>query len=37
LQADPLLANVRGTPEFRHLLEAAKACQDKFLSERNAQ
>jgi eukaryotic-like serine/threonine-protein kinase len=37
LQADPLLAKVKGTPEFRHLLAAAKACQDKFLSGRSAQ
>jgi tetratricopeptide (TPR) repeat protein len=37
LQSDPLLADVRGTPEFSHLLAAAKACQDKFLSERSAQ
>ena len=34
LQSDPLLAKVRGSPEFRQLLSAARACQDKFLSER---
>jgi TolB-like protein/predicted Ser/Thr protein kinase/Tfp pilus assembly protein PilF len=33
LQTDPLLVKIRGTPEFRHLLSAAKACQDRFFSE----
>jgi eukaryotic-like serine/threonine-protein kinase len=35
LQSDPLLAKVRGTPEFRELLSAAKECQSRFLAERN--
>jgi eukaryotic-like serine/threonine-protein kinase len=35
LQSDPLLAKLRGTPEFDQLLSAAKQCQDKFLQERN--
>ena len=34
LQNDPLLTNLRGTPEFAQLLSAAKKCQDDFLSER---
>jgi serine/threonine protein kinase/tetratricopeptide (TPR) repeat protein len=34
LQKDPLLARLRGTPEFRGLLSAAKSCQDRFLAER---
>jgi tetratricopeptide (TPR) repeat protein len=34
LQADSLLATLRGTPEFNQLLSAAKECQEKFLSER---
>jgi len=35
LQNDPLLAKSRQTTEFRKLLSEAKACQDRFLSERN--
>jgi serine/threonine protein kinase len=35
LQSDPLLAKLRGTPEFDQLLSAAKECQDRFLKERN--
>jgi eukaryotic-like serine/threonine-protein kinase len=35
LQADPLLAKIRGTPEFNELLSSAKQCQNKFLAERN--
>jgi eukaryotic-like serine/threonine-protein kinase len=35
LQADPLWAKLRGTPEFNSLLSAAKQCQDRFLAERN--
>jgi eukaryotic-like serine/threonine-protein kinase len=35
LQSDPMLAKLRGTTEFDHLLSAAKQCQDKFLQERN--
>jgi eukaryotic-like serine/threonine-protein kinase len=35
LQSDPLLAKIRGTPQFRELLSAAKECQNKFLAERN--
>jgi Tfp pilus assembly protein PilF len=34
LQSDPLLAKLRGTPEFSQLLSAAKECQEKFLAER---
>jgi eukaryotic-like serine/threonine-protein kinase len=34
LQKDPLLASLRGTPEFAKLLSAAKRCQDGFLAER---
>ncbi len=37
LQADPLLAKLRGNPEFRQLLSAAKDCTDKFLAGRNNQ
>jgi eukaryotic-like serine/threonine-protein kinase len=35
LQSDPLLAKLRGTPEFIQLLSEAKACQEKFLAERD--
>jgi hypothetical protein len=35
LQSDPLLAKLRGTPEFTQLLSAAKECQQKFLAARN--
>jgi len=35
LQTDPLLAKLRGNPEFSQLLSAAKECQSKFLAERN--
>jgi eukaryotic-like serine/threonine-protein kinase len=34
LQSDPLLAKLRGTPEFQPVLAAAKQCQDNFLAER---
>jgi hypothetical protein len=34
LQTDPLLAKLRGTPEFSGLLSAAKQCQDRFLAQR---
>jgi TolB-like protein len=34
LQKDPLLASLRGTPEFAQLLATAKQCQDGFLAER---
>ena len=34
LQIDPLMASLRGTPEFPQLLSAAKACQSNFLAER---
>ncbi len=33
LQTDPLIAPLRGTPDFAPLLSAAKECQDHFLSE----
>ncbi len=35
LQTDPLLAKLRGTPEFSELLSAAKDCQNKFLAGRD--
>ncbi len=35
LQKDPLLVKLRGTSEFSGLLSAAKACQNRFLAERN--
>ena len=34
LQTDPMLAKSRQTSEFRQVLSEAKACQDRFLSER---
>jgi hypothetical protein len=40
LQRDPLLEKLRGTPEFKQLLAAAKECQNRFLTTtrlRNAQ
>ncbi|MGA7944054.1 MAG: protein kinase [Candidatus Sulfotelmatobacter sp.] len=33
LQTDPLLAKLRGTPEFSKLLSAAKECQNKVIGE----
>jgi adenylate cyclase len=35
LQSDPLLAKLRGTPEFGQLVAAAKACQDRFRAATN--
>ncbi len=35
LQSDPLLAKLRGTPEFGELLSAAKECQNRFLAQRD--
>jgi eukaryotic-like serine/threonine-protein kinase len=35
LQTEPLLATLRGSPEFTQLLAAAKQCRDDFLSERS--
>jgi len=35
LQSDPMVAKLRGTPEFGELLSAAKECQSRFLAERN--
>ena len=35
LQKDPLLANLRGTPEFSGLLSEAKQCQNRFLAQRD--
>ncbi|HUM06658.1 MAG TPA: protein kinase, partial [Terriglobales bacterium] len=32
LQADPLLANVQGDPDFQQIAQAAKDCQKKFLA-----
>jgi hypothetical protein len=37
LQRDPLLARLRGTPEYSQLLAEGKQCQEKFLAERNTQ
>jgi TolB-like protein/predicted Ser/Thr protein kinase len=34
LQKDALLVSLRGTPEYKQLLAAAKKCQDDFLAER---
>jgi serine/threonine protein kinase/Tfp pilus assembly protein PilF len=35
LQTDPLLAKLRGTPEFSEILSAAKKCQSDFLAQRS--
>jgi len=35
LQSDPLLAKLRGSPEFNRLLSEANECQKKFLAERD--
>jgi serine/threonine protein kinase/TolB-like protein len=35
LQNDSTWAKLRGTPEFRELLSAAKQCRDNFLAERS--
>jgi TolB-like protein/tetratricopeptide (TPR) repeat protein len=35
LQTDPLLAKLRGTPEFNEILAAAKKCQSDFLAQRS--
>jgi len=35
LQTDPLLVKLRGTSEFNELLSSAKACQDRFLAQRD--
>jgi serine/threonine protein kinase/tetratricopeptide (TPR) repeat protein len=35
MQNDPMLASVRGTPEFSEILKAAKKCQANFLAERS--
>jgi tetratricopeptide (TPR) repeat protein len=35
LQKDPLLAPIRGMPEYTQLLSEAKQCRDTFLAERN--
>jgi eukaryotic-like serine/threonine-protein kinase len=35
LQADPLLAKLRGTSEFKELLSAAKECQNEFVKARS--
>jgi hypothetical protein len=35
LQNDPLLANLRHSPEFTQLLSTSKKCQDDFLAARN--
>jgi eukaryotic-like serine/threonine-protein kinase len=36
LRADPLLAKLRGTPEFSQLLAAASQCQKEFIASRDA-
>jgi hypothetical protein len=33
LRSDPLLAKLRGTPEFNQLLSAGRQCQERFLAE----
>jgi eukaryotic-like serine/threonine-protein kinase len=35
LQTDPLLAKLRGNPEFSELSSAAKECQNRFLAQRD--
>jgi hypothetical protein len=35
MQNDPMLASVRGTPEFSEILSAAKKCQSNFLTQRS--
>jgi eukaryotic-like serine/threonine-protein kinase len=35
LQSDPLLAKLRGAPEFAELLSAGKECQNRVLTERS--
>ncbi|MCU1302190.1 MAG: hypothetical protein JWQ87_2474 [Candidatus Sulfotelmatobacter sp.] len=35
MQNDPLLAKLRGTPEFAEILSAAKKCQSDFLAQRS--
>jgi tetratricopeptide (TPR) repeat protein len=35
LQSDPLLAKLRGTPEFGQLVTAARDCQNRFRTESN--
>jgi eukaryotic-like serine/threonine-protein kinase len=35
LQTDPLLAKLRGTPEFNEILAEAKKCQSDFLAQRS--
>jgi len=35
LQSDPLLATLRGTPEFGQLVSAANQCQSRFRAETN--
>ena len=35
LRSDPLLAKLRGTPEFSQLLSTAKECQNRVLAQRN--
>jgi TolB-like protein/tetratricopeptide (TPR) repeat protein len=35
IQNDPMLANLRGTPEFADILSAAKKCQADFIAERS--
>jgi eukaryotic-like serine/threonine-protein kinase len=35
LQTDPLLVKLRGTPDFSELLSASKACQNRFLAQRD--
>jgi hypothetical protein len=37
LRSDPLLAKLRGTPEFSELLSAAKECQNRYLQNTSRQ
>lgn len=35
MQNDPMLASLRGTPEFSEILAEAKKCRDDFLAKRS--
>jgi hypothetical protein len=36
MEKDPLLASIRGTPEFTEIRKMGIACQERFLAHRNA-
>jgi hypothetical protein len=36
MEKDPLLASIRGTPEFAEIRQAGIACQQRFLAHRAA-